>query len=189
MACPHRVDLDPAFVLVPAVTLDIQVADRRERWCPTVLDFLERLALDVVTLVAGLVLIDDSQHALEHAAGGRLIDTLHAGDQYRSGHLQTVGDGGIVEAISREAAELVHDDVIDISLLSYSLDQRQHGRTLIDSRAGVFVDVLIDDYGAELLGPQAARRSLGRQRISFRVPVSLGLRFGAHPNVDNRSTL
>ncbi|HVX18379.1 MAG TPA: hypothetical protein VHA73_10140 [Acidimicrobiales bacterium] len=151
------------------------------------MDLDQRLALDLIAHVAGVVLVEAGQHGVHHLAGVAAVDRLGARHQLSAGVLEQVVVDQILTGVAGPAIELEDDDVVDISLTGDAVQHGHHLRALVGAGAGVLVEVLLDDDGAQLLGPAFAGGSLGRQRITLGVAVTDGLLFGTDPQVGDRT--
>ncbi|MDF1478767.1 hypothetical protein PYV02_06675 [Leifsonia sp. H3M29-4] len=114
-------------------------------------------------------------HELSDGCG---VDGLGRGDESDATLLEVGHDDGIIGTVSREAGELVHDDVVDVAVAA---DAFQH---LLERDAfghlgsgAARLDILGDDGESKLLSFPLARRALSGDRDPLGVVVGVDLSF------------
>ncbi|MDV7219152.1 hypothetical protein R5A26_24765 [Streptomyces prunicolor] len=97
----------------------VEVADRGSGDRATVLGLLPHFVLDVLGTLAGGVLVDDREHAVQHAPSWRVVDVLlDRRDQPDAELLQGGDHDRVVQPVPGEAAEHVDDDVAHVGVLT-----------------------------------------------------------------------
>uniref|UniRef100_A0AAU2ACD0 Uncharacterized protein n=1 Tax=Streptomyces sp. NBC_00093 TaxID=2975649 RepID=A0AAU2ACD0_9ACTN len=129
----YRVDDDGANLAIIDDLNGVQVADRGAGDCAAVLCLLPHLVLDVLGALAGGVLIDHGQHAVQHAAGGGVVDVLlHRRDQPDAELLQGGDHDRVIQPVPGEAAEHVDDHVAHVGVFAQVGNHRLELGALVD---------------------------------------------------------
>ncbi|MEM9894491.1 MAG: hypothetical protein AAF962_26865 [Actinomycetota bacterium] len=158
MRCSLVIDLDngPTTWLAWHGLALVEVPDRRSTRRAADLGFashaLERLGAVVTRLVLGT----GGENAVHEFAGRGVVDVLLHRDNSCTCGSEVKENVGVVASVAGEPVDLVQDDEVDVSL---PLNPRHHPvklRPVSGLGALALVDILLDDFSAELFRfPQA----------------------------------
>ncbi len=124
---------------------DVQVADWCAGGCAAGLGLLDEALAGLGGEVGGVELGVGGDDRVHEPPERRVVDVLGKGHEFDAGGLQGVADGRVVVAVAREPVDLVHDHVVEVSLLLDALQQRAQFSTVGGLRGLATVHVLTDD--------------------------------------------
>ncbi|HZQ64967.1 MAG TPA: hypothetical protein VFA66_07060 [Gaiellaceae bacterium] len=111
------VELDRCHVMAVDPAMDVKVADRRPADRAAATHLHDLFGLHLLAEVARVPLVDHRQQPLVELAGSSVVNGFGAGDELDAGLLERERDLDIVEAVTDQPIQLVHDHIADVLLL------------------------------------------------------------------------